>query len=252
LGRFSVRGIQKHHKIFVQKVHADFFLHFTKNQQKCQFSFDSFVYRVFGGVSQRWESINTAKTFCKQSRRKALTKNRGEVFGPVSFLASDPILFLAAPCLRRALASCKCSGEVLSAKHTRFGQKMFWFRAVSLTRKARPACGLWPLLVAGDKTSSWRARKPAPHWVVCRCAQQQGPCTAALGGRAQGVHVLCISAPQVFTALGLGGGGAQAQRHGRTWYLRRLRYLNGRRHNEHDVFVDRWAARLEATTCDDG
>ena len=26
----------------------------------------------------------------------------------------------------------------------------------------------------------------------------------------------------------------------------------GRRHNEHDVFVDRWAARLEATTCDDG
>jgi hypothetical protein len=31
-----------------------------------------------------------------------------------------------------------------------------------------------------------------------------------------------------------------------------LARAGGRRHNEHDVFVDRRAARLEATTCDDG
>jgi hypothetical protein len=31
-----------------------------------------------------------------------------------------------------------------------------------------------------------------------------------------------------------------------------LARAGGRRHNEHDVFVDKWAVRLEATICDDG
>jgi hypothetical protein len=74
-GRFSVRGVQKHHKNILQKVHVENF--FRENSQKIDKFFDQFFlsffcYIAFLGVSWRWEFKSTTKN--------VLQKNRVETF----------------------------------------------------------------------------------------------------------------------------------------------------------------------------
>jgi hypothetical protein len=62
VGRFSVRGVQKHHRDVLQEVHVENFS--PKNRQNFDVSFSStfFVSKIaFLGVSQRWEFKYTTK-----------------------------------------------------------------------------------------------------------------------------------------------------------------------------------------------
>jgi hypothetical protein len=69
LGRFSVRGVQKHHKhVFARSPCRKLF---PKNPQKlrCQFPPDFFCFITFPGVSQRREFEALKKRFARKKRQ---------------------------------------------------------------------------------------------------------------------------------------------------------------------------------------
>jgi hypothetical protein len=93
-GRFSVRGVQKHHKnIFVKTPCRKLF---PKNRQKfrCQFFLDFSGFVVFSGVSQRWESKTLQTSFTKKRCRKVFTKKSTKNPKPI-FLSICFITFWA-------------------------------------------------------------------------------------------------------------------------------------------------------------
>jgi hypothetical protein len=75
-GRLSVRGVQKHHKIFLQKLHVENFSQKNRQKFRCQFSLDFFGCIAFSGVSQRWEFKNTTKNVWQKNHvEEFLQKN---------------------------------------------------------------------------------------------------------------------------------------------------------------------------------
>jgi hypothetical protein len=76
-GRFSVRGVQKHHKNVLTKSPCRKIPPKKSISFGCQFFLDFFCFVAFSGVSKRWELKNTTKTFYKnKSCRKVFTKNK--------------------------------------------------------------------------------------------------------------------------------------------------------------------------------
>jgi hypothetical protein len=85
LARFSVKGVQKHHKNVLQKVHFENFIRKKSKVFQCQFfSLNFFGFIAFSGASQRREFKNTTKIFCKKIVSKSFynksTKNPKPTF----------------------------------------------------------------------------------------------------------------------------------------------------------------------------
>jgi hypothetical protein len=82
LGRFSVRGVQKHNtqyaNIFTKSQCRKLFL---KTSTKFSMSvFPRLCFIAFQGVSQRWEFKTIQKTFCKKSRVERVLQKKPDFF----------------------------------------------------------------------------------------------------------------------------------------------------------------------------